>query len=157
MTHAAPNYPTSIIWYAYACKRVAEIGRVKPKTAGGVDISLVTASEPWFLMHWIYVCDSTGEVFLSVFLSFPPSLALCLAAAATPLCAFVTVATNSKARQRCSIAVDVKANRAGSPSYTYVWQYMHTHTHTHSYQHFSINPSSYIFIMCAQAHLLVEM
>lgn len=48
------------------------------------------------------------------------SLAHCLAAATTPLCAFVTVATNSKARERCFIAVDVNVRRAGLPSNSYV-------------------------------------
>lgn len=42
-------------------------------------------------------------------------LCLALAAAATPVCAFVTVATDSKgkARQRCSIAVDLKSKGGG--------------------------------------------
>ena len=65
-------------------------------------------------------------------LSLPPSLALCLVAAATPLYAFVTVATNSKARQSCSIAADVKTRRAGSPSNTYIHLSTHAYTHSHT-------------------------
>lgn len=76
-------------------------------------------------------------------LYFPPlSFALCLAAAATPLFAFVTVATNSKARQRCSIAVDIKARRACLPSNTYLSvstptgarYHAHTRNHVYSYE-----------------------
>lgn len=95
--------------------------------------------------------------YLSLSLFFPLSLALSLAAAATPLCAFVTVATNSKARQRCSIAVDVKARRAGRPlthtvlASTSVSRYtlMHTHTDAYTYAWTQIHIHSY---ECAWTH-----
>lgn len=63
-------------------------------------------------------------------------LALTLAAAATPVCAFVTVATNSKARQRCSIAVDVKATRGGLAL---------QHAHEHICAHTGIHTSMHMF------------
>lgn len=80
----------------------------------------------WLLPSCVLWCDApnlllwlglTGRIF---FFFSSQSLAHCLAAATTPLCAFVTVATNSKARERCFIAVDVNVRRAGLSSNSYV-------------------------------------
>ncbi len=76
-----------------------------------------------------------------------------LAAAATPLCAFVTVATNSKARQRCSVAVDGKRGGRVRPlthAQAHMWTNTHTRTPVHTIWH---GPTATCIHMSVQEHL----
>lgn len=120
-------------------------------------------SSPWPVLHrttaqpsiWtmfsdalFYIC-CCDEVYRQKHPPTPPSCSLAqnltLAAAATLVCAFVTVATNSKARQRCSIAVDVKASRAGLPSNTHMSAYVHTQANTCQSTCLCMNPNPCAF------------